>query len=266
MRRPHVRFTVWRMMVVVAVVAGLLTLQRLMTEIVVEAGLLTRSNAGRVGVLALAAPCLAWALARWLSSRGYRRLAAGGFAGLAILINVSYAAACTFANHVILTAFLVGWLFLVFPMLAGLGAAWTDLATRGDANPRRSPKGAWLSVIALAVMPLATLLSLWPARLGFLIARPTLERLADRASAGQKVVPPQWAGPFRIVGSYVDPRWGGVILVMDTNPGGFAGSVRGGPAVFVRGDLRMPLEHQLVPLYGPGGDVVPFGWGWRYYP
>jgi hypothetical protein len=253
MRVP--RMTTRRMMVAVAIAAGLLSLQRLMSAIVVEAGLLTPPDAARLSLLAPVVPCLAWALARRLVSRGHRRLAACGFAALAILINVSYAAVCSFTSQWCQAALLVGWLFLVLPTLANLGAAWTALATRDDAHPRRSPRRAWLAVVALTAMPMVTILSLWPIRLSFLIARPALERLADRASAGEEVGEPRWAGPFRIVSSFVEPTMGGVVLVIEPylSPS----------ALFVRVDRRIPVENHFVPFSGMRGDV-PLGWGWWY--
>ena len=47
------------------------------------------------------------------------------------------------------------------PVIIGLGAAWATAATRGTAISRRSPLLAWTLVLILAIVPLATLSTLW---------------------------------------------------------------------------------------------------------
>src|SRR5262245_22961305 len=80
-------------------------------------------------------------------------------------------------------------------------------------------------------MPCLTVLTHWPLYLAFLVVRPALDWLADRAAAGQSIGWPQWAGPFRLVRADVDPRSGHVALVIDPNPGGPSGFVRDRPGV-----------------------------------
>jgi hypothetical protein len=78
----------------------------------------------------------------------------------------------------------------------------------------------------LAVMPGVTSGTVWPFRLRFLTARSALVRVADQVQAGQVVSVPLDAGPFRLAASRVDPRTGGVALLIDSNPGGPSGFVR----------------------------------------
>ena len=97
------------------------------------------------------------------------------------------------------------WLSVIMPTLAGFGATWAVLATRSRVVAHPSQQLAWIWVIALAVMPgVVTAWTVWPFRLEFLIARPSLERLADQIAAGQAVSFPQNAGPFRLAASRVE--------------------------------------------------------------
>ena len=104
--------------------------------------------------------------------------------------------------------------------MAGFGVVWADLVTRPGAVPQRSNWWAWLGVIALTVLPGLTSFTLWPFQLRFLAARAALERLADQVEAGQSISFPQYAGPFRLVGSKVNTQTWGVALLLDPNPGG----------------------------------------------
>jgi hypothetical protein len=104
------------------------------------------------------------------------------------------------------------------------------------------------------VLPLATMGTLWPLRLAFLVARPALERLADGAAAGQALAGPQWAGPYRLVQSAVDPASGEVALMTDPNPSGAKGFVRVNPGI--------PWDRR-GPILGTDLDVE-LGWGWEY--
>jgi hypothetical protein len=109
--------------------------------------------------------------------------------------------------------------------IGALGEAWARSATRGGAAPRRSPPTAWLSVIALCLLPV-TLWTFWPLRLAFLTVRPALDRLADQIAAGKAAGFPQWVGPFRVACSAVDPVSGNVGLMIVPNPNGPMGLVR----------------------------------------
>ena len=108
--------------------------------------------------------------------------------------------------------------------------------------PSLSEAAAWLSVGVLALLPLFTLLTLWPLRLGFAASRPALEHIADQVAAGQTITYPQQVGLFRIAGSVVDPSSGSVGLLIDPNPNGYTGFVRvrpGTPPDRSRSDHRV---------------------------
>ena len=120
----------------------------------------------------------------------------------------------------------LGWLVIIAPTVDALGWVWARLATREGAAPRRSPPTAWLSAIALCLLPPVTLLTYWPLRLAFLTVRPALDRLADQVAAGKAAGFPQWVGPFRVARSAVDPVSGHVGLMIDPNPTGPMGLVR----------------------------------------
>lgn len=233
------RFTIRGLMIAVAVTGGLLAL-------LVGRGLI---------VVPLCFACLSWVTARWFLFGVHRRLAAFCFWVPTILANVVFAASCVSPDVFFLGFLFLGWL-LVMPAVAGFGITWAILATREGEAPRRSPPAAWLSVIALTAMPVATVWTLWPLRLAFLTARPALERLADQAAAGRAVGSPQWAGPFRLAGSAVDPATGNVGLMIDPNPGGPVGFVRLGPGA--------NPDHRHRPIRGDDLEVQ-LGGGWWYH-
>jgi hypothetical protein len=209
MRLPFPQFTIRSLSITIAVIAGMLALP----------------DPWRGIAFALSLPCLALFYARWLDAQGLWGIAGICFWIMAILINVLYATLSIHPGlHLLLLC--VAWFVLVLPTLAGFGIAWARLATRGDGDRRHTPTRAWLSVIVLTLMPLVTAGTAWPFQLRFLMAKPALERLADRAAAGQVLTTPQWAGPYLIAGSAVDPTSGNVGLMIDTNPNGPSGFVR----------------------------------------
>jgi len=122
--------------------------------------------------------------------------------------------------------------FIIIPVIIGLGASWVTAATRGPAISRRSPLLAWTLVVMLAVVPLATLSSLWPLRLAFFISEPALDQLADRIVAGRSPVFPRWAGVFWVVNSVTEPATGNIGLIIDPHPSGRSGLVRLGAGSF----------------------------------
>lgn len=238
MRLRGIRFTIRGLMIAIGIVAGLLAL----------------ANRYGVIVLALSLPCLGVFGAEWLVFRGHRQLAACGFWTLASLINLLYAASCVAPDVYLLIPFFFGWLIIVAPTIGGLGSAWARLATRQGAAPRRSPPAAWVSVIALCLLPLVTLLTFWPLRLAFLTVRPALDRLADQVAAGKAVVFPLWVGPFCVARSAVDPASGNVGLMIDPNPSGPTGLVR----------VRTGIPANRVGPFGWDDLLVDLGWGWEY--
>jgi hypothetical protein len=196
-----------------------------MIAIAITAGLLALSEGLRGVAVALSIPCLALFSAWRLLLGGHRRLAAIGFWSLAIPANVLSVAICALPGILSYLLFLL-WLYVLLPTIAGFGATWAVLATRGGVVPHRSRRSAWIWVVALAVMPGVTAWTIWPFRLEFMAEKSALERVADQIAAGQAVSFPQWAGPFRLVASRFDPGTGGVALLTDPNPGGPSGFVR----------------------------------------
>jgi hypothetical protein len=230
------------------------TIRSFMIGVVVGAGLLALPNGLGLMVIALSFPCLAPIGAQWLVFRGKRHLAAFGFWSLAILTNVLYAAAGVAPDAYLLPALFIVWMVIAAPVIGSIGAAWAMLATRQGAVPRRSPPLAWLAVIALSVMPLVTLWTLWPLHLAFRTARPNLEHLADQVAAGQAPGFPRWAGLFRIAGSAVDTATGNVGLLIDPNPNGPTGFVRVSPGT----------SRNRAGPFGWDDLDVDLGWGWEY--
>jgi hypothetical protein len=232
------------------------TIRGLMIAVVIVASLLALPGGWREVAAVLSLPCLALFVAWRLLRGGYRRLAAVAFWGPAIPVNVLFAALCASAGMHSAALFMI-WLFVILPTLAAFGATWAVLATRRGAISRPARRWAWMWVIALAVMPGVTSGTVWPFRLRFLTARSALERVADQVQAGQVFSFPQDAGPFRLAASRVDPRTGGVALLIDPNPGGPSGFVRH------KGSFTGPYD-----CYGPiRGDWwhVGLGGGWCYH-
>ncbi len=190
----------------------------------------------------------------WLVFRDLRYLAGFCFWAPAILANALFAAFCVSPEIYFLGLVLFVWLIFIMPTTAIFGVAWAVLVTRNGVISRRFPPMAWLSILALSVLPLVTVRTLWPLRLAFHAARPTLERLADQVAVGRAAGFSQWAGPFRVAHSAVDPVSGNLGLMIDPNPNGPTGFVRVRPGI-------------------PPNRRGPFGWdtlhldlglGWEY--
>jgi hypothetical protein len=201
------------------------TIRSLMIAVVIVAGLLALPLGLRVVVAVLSLPFLALYSAGRLLEGGHRRLAAIGFWGMAIPVNVLFTVCCASPGMFSVGLFVL-WLFLILPALAGFGATWALLESQweGDAHP--FCRLVWTWVIALTLMPGVTAWTDWPFRLKFLTARSALERVADRVEAGRAVAFPQNAGPFRLAASRFDSRSRGVALLIDPDPNGPGGFVR----------------------------------------
>jgi hypothetical protein len=212
MRMPRWRFTIKSLMIAIGLVAGLLALPSSWRELAIAL------------VLAIASlPVIgAW----WLVHRGYRRFAKWSFCVLATSINVMYVAACVAPEFYVVTPLFLGWLVIILPVLVGLGSAWAMLSKKDGPVRNRHQTAIAVSVLVFAVLPALTLWTFWPLDVAFLVARPTLERLADRIAAGQSVGFPQRAGLFLILSSNVDPVSGDLGLLIDPNPSGRTGFVR----------------------------------------
>jgi hypothetical protein len=198
---PTGGFTIKGMMVVIAITAALLAMPPL-----ISVAILLPS--------ALVAPFLA----RRLVARRQRKPAAYFFGAFAASINVFYAMSCFTPIYNAIVCLCAGWaIFAIAPSIA-LGSAWVSLSSSVDSVPRRSPALAWLVVLVVTFMPLMTLWTLWPIRLGFLAARPEMERLANQAVAGQRLGEPRSVGLFELAGSKFDRASGDVALFIDPDP------------------------------------------------
>jgi hypothetical protein len=203
-------------------------------------------------LVALALPGVCLIGAQWLVIRGDRRLAAFGFWAVATSANLVYAARCVAPCYYVLISMFLGWLLSVLPSIAALGIAWTFLSGRQCAGSYRSRLAAGFLVFFLAVLPLATMCSLWPLRLAFSMTRPALESLANQVGAGQSVGFPRWVGLFRVAGSAVDPATREVGLLIEPNPNHYAGFV------------RVPPGAPRSSMFGTDLLGVHLGWGWEY--
>lgn len=216
MRSISGRFTIRSLMIAVAVSAGLLALPVRWGVFSLQLGILA---------LALSPPVLAVLYAGWLHANGHLRIAGRFFWISAIATNVLYVTSCAFPGfHVVMLV--AAWFLYALPTLGGFGMAWATLTEGGGGGHQATTSRAWLAVIALTMIPLATAWTAWPSYLRFLMARPALERLADRVAAGQAVTSPQRAGSFWIAGSRFDPTSGNVGLMIDTDPNGPTGFIR----------------------------------------
>jgi hypothetical protein len=101
------------------------------------------------------------------------------------------------------------------------------------------------------------LLTFWPLRLAFLASAPALDGLADRVAAGPGVTSPEWAGLFRVVATEVEPSNGNVGLIIDPDPSGRSGFVRGGASP------GLPVGRSGGPFYDLNLDMR-LDDRWRY--
>jgi hypothetical protein len=206
------------------------TIRSVMIAVVLVAIPLALPDGWGIVIAALSLAYLSVIGAGWMIYRGWRRQAAVSFWTVAASSNALYAGCCIAPDYYLLIFLLLGWMVIIFPAIIAFGAAWAILASRPGAFPRRSGEVYGLVVFLLASLPVLTLGTLWPLRMAFVAARPTLERLADQVAAGQTVNFPQQAGPFRLVKSAVDPVSGHIALMTDPNTSGPKGFVRVRPA------------------------------------
>jgi hypothetical protein len=237
-RAPRARFTIARIMIAIAVVAGLLALPLQLSLI----------------IIALAIPCGAVGIARRLVYRRQLRLAAFGFWGVAIPLNFLTVLSCIAPNSYLLIPIFLGLVALGIPTIAAIGTAWALLFARQKSVSPRTRDGAGMAVFFLAVLPIVTLWSFWPLHLAFMASRPTMDRLADEVAAGKPVFFPRRAGVFVVFDGNVNPVTGDVGLMIDSNPNRPSGFVRTSP----------------VSASGPGSPIVgsnlnvELGGGWSY--
>jgi hypothetical protein len=240
-QRPPVQFTIRRLMIAVAITAGLLAASVLPNGLAVAFGLTYLLLIGGT----------------WWMFHGFRRLSALSFGVVAALNNILIAGLCIHRlNYGGFMLMLLVWL-LAFPIVLGAGTAWATAVTRRAARPHRSPFLAWPLVLVLAILPFTMFFTRWPFHLAFLASTPALDRLADRVAAGQGIASPELAGLFRVVGSDVDPSSGNVGLIIDSDPSGRSGFVRVGTAASV------PAGPVRGPFYNVDLDLK-LGDRWRY--
>ncbi len=239
MRWPRVQFTIRGLMGAIALVAFLLALHPVLA----------------LTLIVLSIPWLVGCGTRWLVLRGKWKLAGYSFWLVAVLTNIVAAIYCispTWRSYTI--AFSVV-LFVGVPSLAALGKAWVGLLSREKAVPARARATAGYSVLVMALLPIVTFWTLWPLRLAFLAARPSMEKLADQAtdgaSGGFRV--PRHVGLFRVVADEVYPRRNGYVgLIVDQKLR--TGFVRVHPGT---------TRNSRGPIIGLNLDVY-LGGGWWY--
>ncbi len=205
--------------------AGRFKIRSFLIAVAILAGLLALPGGLRALAAILSLPCLALFTASRLEQGEHHLLAAIGFWGLAIPVNVLFVALCADPGILSVVLFYL-WLIVILPTLAGFGWTWAVLEIRRWGAPHPLWRLAWAWVIALVVMPGVTAWTVWPFRLKFLVARSALERVADQVEAGQAVAFPQHAGPFRLAASRLDSPSRGVALLVDPDPNGPSGFVR----------------------------------------
>jgi hypothetical protein len=218
MRLGRLRFTIFRLMVIVALAAVFFWLLH------EPDGLL----------FAVATGGFALAFISWALVRGRRRSAAICFVASVVVANGLVAPVCIYCHG-------AGWpgvfagLFGGIPTALGFGTAWAVAATRSGVDHTGSalvpcpPLLVLLLTVSTAFTPLIALWTLWPLRVAFLVSNPALDGLADRVAAGRAPAFPVQAGLYRIVGCATDSRTGNIALITDANPGGREGFVRHRP-------------------------------------
>ncbi len=194
----HPQFTIRRLMLGIAGVAMLLWLPTLtwLHSIAIVYGVLV------AGV-------------SWRSTRRMPGVALWGFLVSGALVNGGvfwiFALRPYVDTYVGLFALFVAGLSL--PVVVGLGLSWTF--SRGS---RASRLAAALLTGAVAVSPIVMVETYWPLRLGFRLAAPALDRIADRLEAGGSVAFPEWAGFYRVETAIPFPAPPRFLLVVGDRP------------------------------------------------
>ena len=143
MQWPHIRFTIWILMIAVAAAAGLLAAARSPIGLFVAFGL---AYLALIGVL-------------WWMFHGFRRVSALCFGFVAALSNVATAGLCIYRLGNVGVFLMLLVCLLAFPLVFSAGAAWATTATRPEARSHRSTIWAWPLVVALGILPLTMLLT-----------------------------------------------------------------------------------------------------------
>jgi hypothetical protein len=206
-----------------------LKIRTLMIVIAVVAAVLAAAIVpGFLGALLLAAfigCCIAATIGLWLQFRSHARQSALGFGMTAAFTNgVSHLMSLLLpmiGSAAIMVVILT--CLILTPAVLGFGAAWSSTTARDPKVSRASRVFRWTAVLVLSLAPFGVIMTEWPLRLAFVASRSALERLAARVEAGGAITTPEWAGPFRIVGSAFDRTTGNVGLITNFRPSGRTG-------------------------------------------
>jgi hypothetical protein len=237
-RSPRARYTIGRLMIVIAVVAFILALPT-------GLGLMT---------IPLFIPVGALGISRWLFRGRRLRLAAYIFWGLAILINLATAFSCITPNPYALGPIFLALIAVGLPTIIALGTVWGVLFARQQSVSPLTRDGAGMAVVFVVILPIMTLWSFWPLHLAFLAARPAMASIADQVAAGKTVGFPHRVGFFTVAAANVDPGSGTVSLIIDPNPDWRAAFVRARPGTASK--LGAPIVGSALNVY--------LGGGWSY--
>ena len=237
-RSPRARYTIGRLMIVIAVVAFILAL---------PTGL-------ALATIPLFIPVGAVGISRWLFRGRRLRLAAYIFWGLAIPINLATAYSCITPNPYVLRPIFLALMVVGLPTITALGSVWGVLFARQQSVSPRTRDGAGLAVVFMVISPILTLWSFWPLHLAFMVSRPAMARLADQVAAGETVEFPRRVGLFTVTAATVDPVSGDARLMLDLDSNW--------SACFVRAH-RSSAPSPSRPI--AGSDLaVDLGSGWSY--
>jgi hypothetical protein len=209
-RSPRARYTIGRLMIVIAVVAFIFAL---------PTGL-------ALATIPLFIPVGAVGISRWLFRGRRLRLAAYVFWGLAIPINLATAYSCITPNPYVLRPIFLALLVVGLPTITALGTVWGVLFARQQSVSPRTRDGAGLAVVFMVISPIVTLWSFWPLHLAFMAARPAMASLADQVAAGETVEFLCRVGLFTVTAVTVDPVSGDARLMLDPDPNSSARFVR----------------------------------------
>ena len=236
-RSSRIRFSIGRLMILIAVVAFILAL---------PAGL-------ALTTIPLFIPVGAVGISRWLFRGRRLRLAAYMFWGLAIPINLATAYSCITPNPYVLGPIFLALMVVGLPTITALGTVWALLFARQQSLSPRTRDAAGMAVVFLVISPVVTLWSFWPLHLAFMVSRPAMASLADQVAAGNMAGIPSRVGLFTVATANVDPVSGNVSLIIDPNPNW--------RTTFVRAPGT--ASNRSAPIVGSALNVD-LGGGWSY--
>ena len=192
---PIFRFTIRRLMIWVALLAGCLCLYRQLGGL-----------SGTILMIYLSFGAGAYLVASFQPQLAFR-----GVVGLATLLSIAIGG----CNVYILGFGLLDLSFLALvlcaPLLVGGTLGWTVVNIRRE-PAQRSLRGQAL-IVCLLFLPVSMAWTHWPLHLAFALSRGPLTRLADRVNAGESIPYPVWAGVYRISQVKRDPALPGNMML-----------------------------------------------------